>query len=97
MTLNHLLTRSICYRSEFVPAHLLNDRGYIIQNQSTLCVDAAGARVYALGDVGTSSPGGILATLPVMETNLKRDLLAAHADPEAKPEGIDRTYVKNEK
>ena len=32
-----------------------------------------------------------------METNLKRDLLAAHTNPEAKPEGQDRMYTKNEK
>ena len=32
-----------------------------------------------------------------METNLKRDLLAAHLDPDAKPTGKDRSYVKNMK
>jgi hypothetical protein len=32
-----------------------------------------------------------------METNLKRDLLAAHTNPEAKPEGQDRMYTRNEK
>ena len=86
-------------RSEFAPHHLKNEKGYILQNAKTLRVDAAGPRVYALGDVGTASNGGImdvLDSLPVMETNLKRDLLAAHSDPEARPEGRDREYVKNE-
>lgn len=35
--------------------------------------------------------------LPVLETNLKRDLLAAHTDANAKPEGEDKVYTKNEK
>lgn len=83
-----------------MPSHLKNNRGYIIQNESTLRVDAAGPRVYALGDVGSYSTGGIfdiMQGLPVMETNLKRDLLAAHSNTQAKPEGEDRKYVKNEK
>lgn len=32
-----------------------------------------------------------------METNLKRDLLAAHKDPNGKPEGPDRTYTRMDK
>ena len=63
-------------------------------------MDTAGPRIYALGDIGTSSSGGILDiidALPVMETNLKRDLLAAHSNSEARPVGNDRLYVKNEK
>lgn len=35
--------------------------------------------------------------LPVLEANLKRDLLAAHTDPNAKAEGQDKTYTRNEK
>ena len=39
----------------------------------------------------------IMYSLPALETNLKRDLLAAHVDPQGKPVGKDRLYVKNEK
>ena len=35
--------------------------------------------------------------LPVLETNLRRDLLAAHTNPSAKPEGQDRMYTKYQK
>jgi apoptosis-inducing factor 2 len=87
-------------RSEYVPAHLKNKDGYVIQNESTLRIDAAGPRVYALGDIGSYSTGGIfdiMQGLPVLETNLKRDLLAAHRDSSAIPEGQDRMYTKNEK
>lgn len=86
--------------SDYVPQHLKDKKGYVINNDSTLRVDAAGPRVYALGDVGSYSRDGILDILdglPVLETNLKRDLLAAHVHPDAKPEGPDRLFVKNEK
>lgn len=56
--------------------------------------------MYALGDIGTHSNNGILDiidALPVLETNLKRDLLAAHSNSERSPSGKDRLYVRNEK
>ena len=86
--------------SEYVPQHLKNARGKVAQNNSTLRVDSAGPRVYAIGDIGTHGSDGIMDILegvPVMETNLKRDLLAAHVNPDAKPTGKDREFVKNEK
>lgn len=86
--------------SAYVPSHLKDSKGYIIQNNSTLRVDAAGPRVYALGDVGTYSDNGIMPILsgvPVFGTNIKRDLLAAHTDPKGKPQDKDREYVANTK
>ncbi|KAK5175315.1 uncharacterized protein LTR77_000453 [Saxophila tyrrhenica] len=86
--------------SGYVPEHLKDTKGYVVQNNQTLRVDAAGARVYAVGDVGTSSSDGIMdimGQVPVMETNLKRDLLAAHANAYAKPKGKDRLFEKNTK
>lgn len=86
--------------SEYASEHLKDKKGYVINNASTLRVDAAGPRVYAVGDIGTYSRDNILDiidSLPVAVTNLKRDLLAAHSDPDAKPEGPDRQYVRNEK
>ena len=39
--------------SEYVPQDLKDKKGYVINNESTLRVDAAGPRVYAVGDVGS--------------------------------------------
>lgn len=83
--------------SAYVPPHLKDSKGYVVQNNSTLRVDAAGPRVYAVGDVGTYSDNGIFAILnsvPVLGANLKRDLLAMHADPAGKPQGEDRLYTQ---
>lgn len=85
--------------SEYVPEHLKNKRGKVIQNTATLRVDAAGPRVYAIGDIGSYSSDSIfdiLEGVPVMETNLKRDLLASHANPDTKPTGKDREFKKTE-
>ncbi|KAL1636399.1 hypothetical protein SLS58_009818 [Diplodia intermedia] len=88
--------------TEFVPKHLLNDRGYLQTNAATLRVDEAGPRVFALGDVGTYSRGGIMdldASTPVVMTNLSRDLHAfAESGGEkldAKAKGADREYKPN--
>lgn len=83
----------------FVPAHLLTDRGYLSTNAQTLRIDAAGPRVFALGDVGSYTRGGIMDiydAVPVAMTNLARDLGAYSADkPDAAPAGPDRTYTPN--
>jgi NADH dehydrogenase FAD-containing subunit len=79
----------------FVPDNLLNDRGYVKTNGSTLRVDEAGPRVYCLGDVGSYTRGGLIdliEAVPAAMTNMKRDLLAAHSDPEAKPTDLDKQY-----
>jgi NADH dehydrogenase FAD-containing subunit len=79
----------------FVPDDLLDDRGYVKTNGSTLRVDEAGSRVYCLGDVGNYTRGGLIdliEAVPAAMTNMKRDLLAAHSDPEAKPTGLDKQY-----
>ncbi|KAI5275958.1 hypothetical protein E4T47_01074 [Aureobasidium subglaciale] len=71
----------------FVPKNLLNKKGYIKTNTSTLQVDEAGPCVYCVGDVESYTRGGLIdlieAVLAAM-TNLKRDLLAAHDDPLAR-------------
>lgn len=46
--------------TEFAPKSLVTDRGYIQTNGKTLRVDEAGPRVYALGDVGNYSRGGVM-------------------------------------
>lgn len=81
--------------TEYLPKELLTEKGYINANGSTLRVDAAGDRVYAVGDVASYTRGGILdimEAIPVLMTNVKRDLLAAHKDPNVKPTGPDRKF-----
>lgn len=84
--------------TEYVPNQLLTEKGYINTNKATLRVDDAGPRVYAVGDVASYTRGGILdimEAIPVLMTNIKRDLLAAHKNPSAKAEGPDRKFKVN--
>lgn len=79
--------------SSWLPSELLNDKKYLVNNHETLRVDAAGARVYAIGDIGSYSRNNvwdILTALPVLGVNLKRDLLAYSKTGDAKPNGKDR-------
>ena len=82
--------------SSWMPKALLNEKGYLITNDSTLRVDAAGPRVYAFGDIATYSRNNfwdIMNGLPVLVTNLKRDLLSYNPLlPDEKPKGKDRVY-----
>ncbi|KAG9522697.1 hypothetical protein KCU93_g6943, partial [Aureobasidium melanogenum] len=82
----------------YIPYELLDDQGYVKTNPETLRVDEAGVRVYAIGDVGNYTRGGIMDiydAIPVLMTNIQRDLLAAHKDVNAKLTGGDRKYKKN--
>ncbi|KAK3614932.1 hypothetical protein LTR56_026912 [Elasticomyces elasticus] len=84
--------------SSYVPAELKNEAGYIKQNTETLRVDAAGARVYAIGDVGEASHNSIMDIIdqtPVLTTNIRRDLLAAHKDIRANADSKDRVFKVN--
>ncbi|EOD50880.1 putative amid-like mitochondrial protein [Neofusicoccum parvum UCRNP2] len=90
--------------TEFVPKNLITEKGYIDNNATTLRVDGAGPRVFAVGDVGSSARGGVMdldTAIPVVMTNLSRDLHAfADAKEEkehAKPTGADRPYKPNTK
>jgi NADH dehydrogenase FAD-containing subunit len=85
--------------SSWLPDQLLNDKGYLITNNSTLRVDTAGPRVYGLGDIATYSRNNawdIIQGLPVLATNLKRDLLSYNPMlPEEKPRGKDRVFISD--
>ncbi|KAI4250032.1 MAG: hypothetical protein L6R42_008803, partial [Xanthoria sp. 1 TBL-2021] len=64
--------------TEFIHESLLAADGRITTNPTTLRVDEAGPRVYTIGDVANYSPPTIhhiLEAVPVLCTNLKRDLL----------------------
>lgn len=81
--------------SSWLPKHLLDTKNYLLTS-STLRVDAAGPRVYALGDIASNSRNSawdIIQAQPVLFTNLRRDLLTyTSSSPDAKPKGKDRTY-----
>jgi NADH dehydrogenase FAD-containing subunit len=83
--------------SSWLPDQLLNDKGYLITNDSTLRVDIAGPRVYGFGDIASYSRNNywdITLALPTLVTNIKRDLLSYNSmHPEAKPKGKDRLYT----
>ncbi|CAI6334486.1 unnamed protein product [Periconia digitata] len=87
--------------SSYLPKPLLNESGYVDTNPATLRVDAAGPRVYALGDISSVSRNKIADLndmLPVVLTNLKRDLYAFNpANPSAKAPGKDREFKRMEK
>ncbi|CAE7188366.1 hypothetical protein PTNB85_07588 [Pyrenophora teres f. teres] len=82
--------------SSWMPKELLNEKGYLITNDATLRVDSAGPRVYAFGDIASYSRNNfwdIMNGLPVLATNLKRDLLSYNPMlPDEKPKGKDRLY-----
>lgn len=87
--------------SSFLPKDLLTDSGYVVTNPKTLRVDAAGPRVYALGDISSVSRNKIADLndmLPTVYTNLKRDLLAFDpARPAAAAPGKDHEFQLQQK
>lgn len=66
-------------------------------NTSTLRVDAAGPRVYAVGDASSYAQPSIhqlLAAIPVLTANIKRDLVAAAGKM---PSGEDRVFKEDKR
>ncbi|KAJ0165366.1 Apoptosis-inducing factor 2 [Colletotrichum tanaceti] len=76
---------------------LLPDRR-VNTNPSTLRVDGAGARVYAIGDASSfARPAvhNILSAVPVLCSNIRRDLLLASGRPETAAAEEDRLFVED--
>ncbi|OJJ51746.1 hypothetical protein ASPZODRAFT_148970 [Penicilliopsis zonata CBS 506.65] len=64
----------------FIDGSLLAADGRVQTNASTLRVEAAGPRIYAIGDAATfarPSVHSIINAIPVLGANIKRDLLLA--------------------
>ena len=81
--------------TEYVPKELLTEKGYVKTNDKTLRVDEAGPRVYAVGDCGSHTRGGIFDiydAIPVLLTNIKRDILLADSPDAAQTKGGDRSF-----
>ena len=80
--------------TDFMPTHLLNEKGLVLANAKSLRVDEAGQGVFTVGDVSSVPRWGIMdiyTSVPIVMSNLKRDL-AAEGE---KPTGADREWKAN--
>ena len=83
--------------TSFIPKMLRTADGRVDTNASTLRVNKAGPRIYAVGDVASyASPAIhiILAAIPILGANIKRDLLLA-AGKEESSAGEDRIFEED--
>ena len=83
--------------TKFIYESLLAPDGRVETNSSTLRVDKAGPRVYAVGDAASYARPAvhlILGAIPVLGANIKRDLLLA-AGAMAEAVGEDRAYKED--
>jgi apoptosis-inducing factor 2 len=83
--------------TSFIHEALLTSDGRVDTNASTLRVDKAGPRVYAVGDVASyARPAvhAILSAIPVLCANIKRDLLLASGKEESSV-GEDRVFKED--
>ena len=81
----------------FVNETLLTPDGRIDTNASTLRVDKAGPRIYAVGDVASSARPAVhlvFNAIPVLGANIKRDLLLASGQ-EKSSVGEDRVFTED--
>lgn len=81
----------------FIHESLLTASGSVETNISTLRVGKAGARVYAIGDVGSHARPAvhnILNTVPTLCANIKRDLLIAGGKEESTVDA-DRVFKED--
>ncbi|KAE8376580.1 hypothetical protein BDV26DRAFT_265329 [Aspergillus bertholletiae] len=83
--------------SGFIDRSLLAPDGRVNTNPSTLRVDEAGPRVYAIGDVSSWARPTvhlIVEAIPVLCANIKRDLLLAAGEDESSV-GEDRRFQED--
>ncbi|KAJ5919182.1 hypothetical protein N7466_010125 [Penicillium verhagenii] len=83
--------------TSFLDGSLLAADGRVETNASTLRVDGAGERVYAVGDVGSyARPAihGIMDAVPVLCANVRRDLLIAEGADQASL-GVERLFTED--
>lgn len=83
--------------TSFINKNLLTSDGRVETNPSTLRVDKAGPRIYAVGDVASYARPAIhliLNAIPVVCANIKRDLLLAAGTAESSV-GKDRIFKED--
>lgn len=86
------------YNTTFIAPELLTPQGRVATNPTTLRVEAAGPRVYALGDVAAAARPAVhlvLAQVPVLAANLKRDLLRDAGVANAAVPAEDRLFKED--
>jgi len=97
----YIPTTGLIPNSAWLPTNLLTPSSYLNTNPSTLRVDLAGPRVYALGDIASYSNNTALEiprALDTLAVNLLRDLTSYDpATPDARPAGSDREFVPEKK
>lgn len=90
----------VTYNTSFVAKELLISDKRIDTNPSTLRVDKAGPRIYAVGDVTSAARPAvhnILSQIPVLSANIKRDLLSDAGITGAAVPGEDRVFKEDTK
>lgn len=83
----------------FLDKSLLRSDGRVDTNASTLRVDRAGPRIYAIGDVSSSARPAVhnvLSAVPVLATNIERDLLNADGN-QTSTVGEDRKFEEDKR
>jgi NADH dehydrogenase FAD-containing subunit len=81
--------------TSFLPKEWLDNRNRVSCNAKTLRVEAAGLRVYVVGDCGSYTRGGVMDqydAIPVAMTNLRTDFIARVS---GQAPGPDRHYEAN--
>ncbi|KAF2493615.1 FAD/NAD(P)-binding domain-containing protein [Lophium mytilinum] len=83
--------------TNFVAKELLTSNGRVETSSTTLRVEKAGPRVYAVGDVSSAARPAIhilMEAIPVLCANLKRDLLLDAGKTESEV-GAERTFKED--
>jgi NADH dehydrogenase FAD-containing subunit len=83
--------------TNFLHVSLLTADGRVDTNPSTLRVDKAGPRVYAVGDAASYARPAIhliLSAIPILCSNVKRDLVLASGE-ETRSVGADRVFKED--
>jgi NADH dehydrogenase FAD-containing subunit len=85
--------------TSYLAPSLLTSTGQVMTNPSTLRVDAAGPRIYAIGDASSSARPAIhniLAQVPILGENLKRDLLLCAGQSESEA-GVEKLFEEDKR
>ncbi|KAJ4286113.1 hypothetical protein N0V90_013462 [Kalmusia sp. IMI 367209] len=85
--------------TSFLAKEVLTATGQVETNQSTLRVDKAGPRIYAIGDASSfARPAvhNIIAAVPILGANIKRDILLAAGKLESEV-GVERHFKEDKR
>ena len=95
----YIPAHGMIFNTSFISPELLTSDGRVDTNPSTLRVVKAGPRIYAVGDIASAARPAIhnlLAEIPVLSANIKRDLLLDAGVDEGSV-GKERVFVEDTK